>query len=170
MKTILVIAGEENRLFIASLKSILHSLGVNAEIEAHKEDYKKSYDYIVLNSSFSVSNVNLVGGYCFINMDQILGNNINVNSNIITYGFGNKNTVTVSSVEREEEGMLYCLQRFINVRNNCIEPQEIPINIGVDSDEEIYACLVGVTMALMENMVQKDIKNSLNKKAIIKNI
>ncbi len=48
------------------------------------------------------------------------------NSNIITYGFNPKSTVTASSLENDEA--LICIQRNIkNSNNNIVEPQEIRV-------------------------------------------
>lgn len=49
-----------------------------------------------------------------------------MNSNIITYGFNPKSTVTASSLENEDA--LICIQRNItNSNNNILEPQEIKV-------------------------------------------
>lgn len=48
------------------------------------------------------------------------------NSNIITYGFNPKSTVTASSLENDDA--LICIQRNIkNSNNNIVEPQEIRV-------------------------------------------
>ena len=52
------------------------------------------------------------GSYCLINMDKCYQNNITIYGNVIAYGFGSKNTVTVSSVEDEKTDFVYCLQRI----------------------------------------------------------
>lgn len=50
----------------------------------------------------------------------------NSNSNVITYGFNHKSTVTASSFENDDA--LICVQRNIkNVNNKTIEPQEIKV-------------------------------------------
>lgn len=63
-----------------------------------------------------------------INSDIDLGLGIleETNSNIITYGFNPKSTVTASSLENEDA--LICIQRNItNSNNNILEPQEIKV-------------------------------------------
>lgn len=50
----------------------------------------------------------------------------NSNSNVITYGFNPKSTVTASSLENDDA--FICVQRNIkNVSNKTIEPQEIKV-------------------------------------------
>lgn len=49
-----------------------------------------------------------------------------INSNIITFGFNPKSTVTASSLENDDA--LICIQRNIkNINNNILEPQEIKV-------------------------------------------
>lgn len=67
--------------------------------------------------------------YVIINSDDVdlsILQNLNVLS--ITYGFNNKSTVTMSSIENEK--LVLCLQRNIKTINNkIIEPQEISIDM-----------------------------------------
>ena len=59
------------------------------------------------------------------------------NSNIITYGFNPKSTVTASSLENDDA--LICIQRNItNNNNNILEPQEIKVEkINKNTIEEL---------------------------------
>ncbi len=69
--------------------------------------------------------------YIIINVDEgITVEGIeNIKSNIISYGFNTKSTVTASSVD--DDSMLICLQRAITSRiGNKLEEQEILIPIG----------------------------------------
>ena len=51
----------------------------------------------------------------------------------ISYGYGNKSTLTVSSKEQEE--LILCLQRSIkSVDQKTIEPQEISVKISEQED------------------------------------
>lgn len=64
-----------------------------------------------------------------INSDIDTGINLlqNSNSNIITFGFNPKSTVTASSLENDEA--LICIQRnILDSNNNVLEPQEIKVN------------------------------------------
>lgn len=113
-----------------------------------KENY---YDYIVLNSNSNIKDIFIRGNYCFVNMDLIDSKNSNVNiyGNIITYGLGSKNTVTVSSMGNSS--FVYCLQRDLSGNESGIlEPEEIPLNMDFSSEEDIYAAMVGITVSLIE--------------------
>ena len=58
----------------------------------------------------------------------------NLNLTVITYGFNNKSTFTVSSIE--ENNMIICLQRVIfNKNGSKIEPQEYQIEIPQNIDK-----------------------------------
>lgn len=65
--------------------------------------------------------------YLILNEDNVNTNNLeDLDLNVITYGFGNKCTVTASSIEEDE--MLICIQRTINNSKDAqIEPQEFRI-------------------------------------------
>ena len=67
--------------------------------------------------------------YLVINSD--IDNNLeiinNIKSNVITFGFNQKATITASSVE---ESLMLCLQRkIIDINKNVLEPQEIQVKI-----------------------------------------
>lgn len=157
MRTIAVIGGSKN--FKSCLLKIIKSTDIEwkcfTRYMVKKESY---YDYIVLNSSSSIKDILINGSYCFVNMDLIDGknNNVNIYGNIITYGLGSKNTVTVSSME-DNNSFVYCLQRDVNYNAlGMLEPEEVPINMNFCSEEEIYAAMVGITINLIEG---KDISN-----------
>ena len=71
--------------------------------------------------------------YFIVNSDVIQMEKIpRTNSTVITYGFGNKCTVTASSTE--EENVMVCLQRNIcGIKNTRIEPQEIKMKKGLNT-------------------------------------
>lgn len=119
---------------------------------------EKQYDYVIFDSTSNIKDVLINGSYCFINMDLInfKNNNINIYGNLITYGLGGKNTVTVSSME-DNNSFVYCLQRDVNHNAvGILEPEEIPINMAFSNDQEIYAAMVGITISLIEG---KDIRH-----------
>ncbi len=73
-----------------------------------------------------------------INSDIDTGLNTieNTNSNVITYGFNPKSTVTASSLENDDA--LICIQRNIkNTNNNVLEPQEIKVQ-KIDKSNNPY--------------------------------
>lgn len=91
-----------------------------------------------------------IAKYLIINSDTV---NIekfqNMNLNAITYGFGNKCTVTTSSVE--EENTLICIQRSIrNLKNIEIEPQEVRMN----TDEAMENQYLNMAAQIIEMIYQ----------------
>jgi hypothetical protein len=155
MKTIAVIGG--SKTFHSCLLKILRLTNVEAKfITKYAIKNKNNYDYVVFNSNSSIKDVLINGSYCFVNMDLInfKNSNINVYGNLITYGLGGKNTVTVSSME-DNNSFVYCLQRDVTCGSIAlVEPEEVPVNMDFSNDEEIYAAIVGITISLIE---QKDI-------------
>lgn len=166
MNTILILSAEENNHFIHGVKSMLSKLGVDFTLITDIcEAKEKHFEYVILNSTEKAKKISINSSFCFINMDQRQGDNIDVYGNMITYGLGSKNTVTLSSMDKEKGELVYCLQRYININApSMLEPQEIPIRAQTCSDVEAYAFLVSVTIALMENIKSSDIENIFNKK------
>lgn len=151
MKTIAIIEGSKN--FNEYLLKILEISGVELKFfvkhSIKKEDY---YDYIVVNSNDNIKGISLNSKYCFINMDLIgnKNNNISVCGNIITYGLGSKNTVTVSSIENKNS-FVYCLQRDVKHKElGMIESAELPVKMSFSNDDELYASMVAITISLIE--------------------
>lgn len=109
---------EKNILNIKNIKfeSLLIDTKINNTTELRK--IISNSKYIVLNSDIEM------------NLDAI----INLNLVVITYGFNNKSTFTVSSIE--ENDIIICLQRIIfNKKGNEIEPQEYEIKMDKDIDK-----------------------------------
>ncbi|MBC2582478.1 hypothetical protein [Clostridium sp. DJ247] len=162
MKTIAIIGGSKN--FNNRLSKMLKSANIECKAYTKYMVKKEShYDYVVLNSNSSIKDVLINGGYCFVNMDliDIKSNNANVYGNIITYGFGSKNTVTVSSME-DHNSFVYCLQRDVNYNAlGIIEPEEVPVEMEFGSEEDIYVAMVGITIILIEG---KDIDSFSKRK------
>lgn len=143
--------------FLWDLIDKLHLDFYNGEI---KECNMLDMDYIIVNRDLEFSHDILNCKYCFINMDLFKNKDIDINGNVITYGFGNKNTVTLSSIEENNE-FLYCLQRYLSKPfNSIMEPQEIPFKVSFKSTSELYAYMVVITIALIEgtkvNELQKN--------------
>lgn len=151
MKQIAILGG--NKKFNSYLAKILDTTGVQASfITRYMVTKQNVYDYIVFNRNCNIKNVEINGSYCLVNMDLIKRENSNVNiyGNIITYGLGNKNTVTVSSMENEDE-FVYCLQRDVNYNAlGKLEAREIPVSLSFKCDDELYASIVGITISLIE--------------------
>ena len=91
---------------------------INNKIELRK--IISNSKYLILNSDIemeleSIKNLNLIA---------------------ITYGFNNKSTFTVSSIE--ESNMIICLQRVIfNKNGKEIEPQEYELEIDKNTDKYV---------------------------------
>lgn len=86
-------------------ETVLIDEKINNIIELRKIVSKSKY--VILNSDFEINK-------------KIFEN---LNLNVITYGFNNKGTFTVSSIEENE--IIICLQRIIFTKNGRkIEPQE----------------------------------------------
>ncbi|GAA0748121.1 hypothetical protein [Clostridium oceanicum] len=164
MKNILVYS--DNKKFELVLSNLLKKLLLEVNVVVHDTsnifDY---YDYIIIDKDISFD-CNIINcGYFFINMDLFKNKKIDINGNVISYGLGNKNTVTISSIEDENKGFVYCIQRYLDVEDNksIIQPQEIPLDINYENDKELYVCMVAITIALIEKISIKNIKNRLNK-------
>ncbi len=120
------------------------------------------YDYVIINANNNIKDTRLKGGYCFINMDLIENVNahISVHGNIITYGLGNKNTVTLSSIE-DKSSFVYCLQRNVDYNAlSILEPEEIPVNVNFENDDELYAAMVGITIIRLQEKCINNLNES----------
>ena len=109
---------EKNILNIKNIKfeSLLNDSKINNTTELRK--IISNSKYIILNSDIEM------------NLDAIK----NLDLVVITYGFNNKSTFTVSSIE--ENDIIICLQRIIfNKKGNEIEPQEYELKIDKDIDK-----------------------------------
>ena len=81
-------------------------------------------------------------------------------TNIITYGFNSKATITISSIK--EESTMLCIQRSIKgVNNNIIEEQEFNINIERNNVNKLYNVLVIFTILSIYGEFLKKIQKKL---------
>ena len=109
---------EKNILNIKNIK--FESLLIDSKINNITELRK-----IISNSKYIILNADIE-----MNLDAIK----NLDLVVITYGFNNKSTFTVSSIE--ENDIIICLQRIIfNKKGNEIEPQEYELKIDKDIDK-----------------------------------
>ncbi|CAB1252126.1 hypothetical protein ACFHWD_00430 [Clostridium sp. MT-14] len=142
---------DSNDNFKSHLINLLDLNNLQYNVSENKDGVEKA-KYIIMNSINKKHDI-LDGRYYFINMDLIdgLGDDLNLQGYIITYGLGSKNTVTISSLDYNS-GFVYCLQRDI-VQNgqNIIESQEIPINMVLRDIDELYAAMIAITLGLMDN-------------------
>ena len=102
------------------------------------EEIIKKADYIIVNSDVK-ENLSILK---------------NVETNIITYGFNAKATITISSIK--EEKTMVCIQRKINGINNIIEEQDFNIEIEKNNVNKLYNVLVIFTiLAIYGEILQK---------------
>ncbi len=83
---------------------------------------------------------------------------------ILTYGLGAKASMTASSIDIDSLGVSYtcCLQRsFTNIMGNDVEPQEIPIRLGILGKHNVYNSLAAATVGLLYGIEPCVIQKSL---------
>lgn len=85
----------------------------------------------ILSKLYILKNMISKAKYLIINADiedNLLVLN-NINTNVITFGFNSKSTITASSVK--DDNILICIQRTIeNIKGEEIEPQELLVNVN----------------------------------------
>lgn len=106
------------------------------------------------NDEYSLNKLIAKSKYLIINEDIDMAISLlnDVNSNIITYGFNSKSTITMSSVT--EDSIQICVQRNILSKQNEIEQQEI--SLVKEAESEIYDIMLLISMILVYN--KNDIK------------
>lgn len=168
MKTLTIIEGLNEEKLKAYLSDSLELLGIDCNFVAIDSiDESVYFDYIILNSSRKFNSMALNTRYCFVNMDNHFNDNINIFGNMITYGFGIKNTVTISSLQDDNLGFVYCLQRYLSLDGiRAIEPQEIPIHIQFSNDIHLYALVITITIGLIEEIDSETIRKNLVKNVL----
>ncbi|MBO5004747.1 MAG: hypothetical protein J6D03_05810 [Clostridia bacterium] len=116
------------------------------------------FDTIIINREFNeedyLNKLIAKTKYLIINEDIDIAISLlkDVNSNIITYGFNSKSTITMSSVT--EDSIQICVQRNILSKQNEIEQQEI--SLAKDGKSEIYDIMLLISMLLLYD------KNDIN--------
>lgn len=117
------------------------------------------FETIIINREFneeqSLNKLIAKSKYLIINEDIDVAISLlnDVNSNIITYGFNSKSTITMSSVT--EDSIQICVQRnILSKQNETMEQQEISLNKEAESD--VYDIMLLISMLLIYN--KNDIK------------
>lgn len=116
------------------------------------------FETIVINREFneeqSLSKLIAKSKYLIINEDIDMAISLlnDVSSNIITYGFNSKSTITMSSLT--EDSIQICVQRNILSKQNEIEQQEI--SLSKEAESEAYDIMLLISMLLVYN--KNDIK------------
>lgn len=163
----IVIMGENTNLIYIIKKELLQ---LNIEYElVDLKDTEIVVDYVIINEQTNYDLKNIKGLYYLVNMDSKFKNNLNISGNVITYGLGSKNTVTLSSAERDERYLVYCLQRYMkNMCENTVEPCELPIKRSFNNNNELYGYMIVVTIALLENVDIRSLNFIFNNEEIFK--
>ena len=110
----------------------------------------------LLNNSLYLEEIIKKADYIIVNSDikENLSILKNIETNIITYGFNAKATITISSIK--EERTMVCIQRKINGINNVIEEQDFNIEIEKNNVNKLYNVLVIFTiLAIYGEILQK---------------
>jgi hypothetical protein len=168
MKNIAVFDSIDHRNFIGYVQSILDMVDIKYSIIDSGVLNQLTVDYAICNSGLERQKLDLKAGCCLVNMDYKHSCSLAVGGNTVTYGFGTKNTVTVSSLEENNLEFVYCLQRYLTLKNGGeLEPQEIPVRLQFSGDTELYASMAAITIALIEGVSISEIDRKLNKKVLI---
>lgn len=163
MKNIVVFDG--NRKFKDYLKRQLDLLRISWDIKDNPNKFDGTYDYVIINNGGIIDKYKegFSSKYILLNMDLLEDSRINLSGNIITYGLGNRNTVTVSSMEKDNGSFVYCIQRALSSNiDSIIQPEEIPIDRTFKDNYELYSFMVTITIALIEGMDSCDIRKYFN--------
>lgn len=116
------------------------------------------FETIIINREFkceySLNKLIAKSKYIIVNEDIDMAISLlnDVSSNIITYGFNSKSTITMSSLT--EDSIQICVQRNILSKQNEIEQQEISLN--KEAESEVYDIMLLISMLLIYN--KNDIK------------
>ncbi|WP_027626852.1 hypothetical protein [Clostridium lundense] len=160
-----IVVFDNNREFKTYLKNQLELINIECVINECPKKFYGSCDYVIVNNGEYLDGYkeNLSGKYLLINMDMLGDSIINFNGNVVTYGLGNRNTVTVSSMEKGNGSFVYCLQRALAGNNLLvIQPEEIPIKTYFKDNYELYSFMVTITIALIEGINSDSIRKYFN--------
>ena len=137
-----VITNQKNEIYVREkLKKIIPIENIIFITEKNIFNIKNiKFETIIIDSKLNninelrriISNAKYIILNADIQMDFDIINDLQLN--IITYGFNNKSTFTVSSIE--ENDIIICLQRIIlNKKNIKIEPQEYKLKNKKNTDK-----------------------------------
>lgn len=152
----------DNCKFIDYIEEMLNKLSIHINYIKPCDYNGEEIHYLILSKKDLLKQKDFKCKYCFLNMDIKIHTKVKILGDVITFGLGNKNTVTVSSIEDDDLGFVYCLQRTLNGKfSREIHPQEIPMQIQVKDDYELYANIINITIALLEGMEGEDVLKKL---------
>lgn len=129
---------KENNVIFIKEKNIDNIKNVHFDTVVINREFKKmdELNKILENAKNVIINIDTYGENEEINI---------VNSNIITYGFNSKSSITISSVT--DDDVLICVQR--NIYNNYGEIEVQEIRLENNENYNIYDLIVVLVMFLM---------------------
>jgi UDP-N-acetylmuramoyl-L-alanyl-D-glutamate--2,6-diaminopimelate ligase len=146
--------------------SVRFNTAVHTNITPDHMDAHGSFDEYV-STKKRLFNMLPPGAAAIINTDDPHGLTLvreNPKLLILTYGLGAKASITASSIDLNSYGISYtcCLQRsFTNIMGNDVEPQEIPIRLGIPGKHNVYNSLAAVTVGLLYGIEPHVIQKAL---------
>jgi len=157
----------------AILKFISHCVNTNEVVVEELEDQNKRVDILIVSNISNDEYFQKLKNYIYtfpssviiINADDEKSNKLfarGINSTLITCGLNPKSSITASSILYEDGGygFNYCVQRSsFNLKGRLIEPLEIPVEIKVPGQYNIYNSLFVITVLLILGYEIKDIQN-----------
>lgn len=164
MSSVGIIGG--NKKFIEFLENLFCITKMDCHVITEKRiENKKYYDFIIFNHLSHKAEFSLNCSYVLVNMDSFNGCKASIRGDVITYGFGSKNTITLSSIESETGNLIYCIQRYINKKSmTALQPQEVPVTMNFDDDELLYALMSGLTIVMIKCYDCDEMKLKLNER------
>ena len=143
-----VITNQKNELYVKNeLAKILPVENIIFITEKNIVNIKNiKFETIIIdtkiNNKLELRKIIANANYILLNTDIDMNLEImhNLNLTVITYGFNNKSTFTVSSIE--ENNIIICLQRIIFSKKGYeIEPQEYELEIQQNVDRYIVIAI-----------------------------
>lgn len=120
-------------------------------------------DYCIIDLNFNYANaMNITCNYCFVNSDLNIDMPI-VKGNQVIYGFGLNNNITYTSIDKDSNTFLYCLQGFFPTLKEESYNLEIPVQCKLDGLLDLNASMLGITLGILEGIdylsIQEKYKN-----------
>ncbi len=129
------------------------------------ENFKSvSYiDYCIIDLDYINANISSITcNYCFVNNDLNIDMSI-IKGNQTIYGFGINNNITYTSIDKDSNTFLYCLQGFFPTLKEELYNLEIPIQCKLDDLLDLNASMLGITLGILEGIdylsIQEKYKN-----------
>lgn len=147
------------------VNGINFDIAVHTNIERDHLNFHKTLDDYIASKKKLFDNLSY-GKIAVINIDdnnglKLLDNNRHIP--VITYGLGNRATITASSIDTDfSTSFNYCLQRGITTLSGIeVEAFEYPIAINLLGKHNIYNSLAAITCGLLMDVPIDQMKKSL---------